>query len=150
MVRRQTGTSDLYPKDGPPARRHTCPAWWFPANLPDSIAVAHGVTKLNQNTLIDNQNYLAFSPRVGLAWRPFKNLHNTVFRAGYGCSGQRSQELTPSVYLRSNRSMLLSLPVVRTIRTLLYRILFQLFHPASAFPLYQPVKLGSNPDHVSL
>ncbi len=41
-----------------------------------------GVTRLKRNNLIPN-NYLGFSPRIGLAWRPFAG-SNFVVRSGYG------------------------------------------------------------------
>ncbi len=134
----------LYPKDGPPAAG-TLSGLIVPANLPASVPVAPGVTKLSQNTLVDSQNYVPFSPRVGLAWRPFKSLPNTVFRAGYGLfwsavAGTYSigvsaqQPFYASIVAggANNPNVTLQNP-------------FPTVPPASAYPLYQPVKLGSNP-----
>ena len=42
------------------------------------------MTQLPYNRLFDEQNWLAFSPRLGAAWRPFAQLEHVVVRGGYG------------------------------------------------------------------
>jgi hypothetical protein len=134
----------LYPKDGPPPGG-TLSGLVVPANLPSDFPIAAGVTKLNHNSLIDSQEYLDLSPRVGIAWRPIKHLSNTVLRAGYGLfrsavAGTYSigvseqQPFYSSVIAggANNPNVTLQNP-------------FPNVPPPSAFPLYQPISLGSNP-----
>jgi hypothetical protein len=134
----------LYPKDGPPAGG-TLAGLVLPANLPSSFAVPAGVTKLNHNSLVDNQDRLGFSPRIGMAWRPSKRLSSTVVRVGYGLFrsavagtysiGVSAQQPFYSSVIAggaNNPNVTLQNP-------------FPNVPSPSAFPLYQPVSLGSNP-----
>jgi len=134
----------LYPKDGPPPEG-TLLGLVVPGNIPSNIPLANGVTKRSQNTLVDHQNWLGFSPRLGLAWRPIASRENLVVRAGYGLfwsavTGTYSigvtaqQPFYASVVAggASNNTTTLQNP-------------FPNVPPITAFPIYIPVKLGSNP-----
>ena len=134
----------LFPKEGPPPEG-TLMGLVVPGNIPSDTPLAPGVTKRSQNTLVDKQNWLGFSPRVGLAWRPIKSKQNIVLRAGYGLfwsavTGTYSigvtaqQPFYASVVAggASNNTTTLQNP-------------FPNVPPMSAFPIYIPVKLGSNP-----
>jgi hypothetical protein len=134
----------LYPKGIPPAGG-TLDGLVLPANVPSDIAIPPGVTKLDHDTLIDSQNWLGFSPRVGLAWVPFKSVPNLLVRVGYGMfwsavAGTYSigtsagEPFYGSVLAggASNPTVTLQNP-------------YPSVPPISAFPLYQPISLGSNP-----
>jgi len=134
----------LYPKDVPPTGG-TLAGLVLPGNLPATFPVPAGVTKLTHNSLIDNQEYLGFSPRVGLAWRPLKQIPNTVLRVGYGLFrsavagtysiGVSAQQPFYSSVIAggaNNPNVTLQTP-------------FPNVPSPSAFPLYQPIRLGSNP-----
>jgi hypothetical protein len=134
----------LYPKDGPPPDG-TLSGLVLPGNVLSSVTIPAGVTKLDHNTLIDQQNWLGFSPRVGLAWRPVKALQNLVVRIGYGvfwstvtgtyAIGVSAQQPFYAAIIAggaTNPNVTLQNP-------------FPNVPPLSAFPIYQPVKLGSNP-----
>jgi hypothetical protein len=134
----------LFPKGVPPAGG-TLEGLVLPANVPSDIAIPAGVTKLDHNTLIDTQNWLGFSPRVGLAYRPIKSLQNLVVRMGYGLfwsavAGTYSigtsagQPFYDSVLAGGGANPNVSLQNP-----------YPSFPPLSAFPLYQPITLGSNP-----
>ncbi len=134
----------LYPKGAPPPGG-TLQGLVVPANIPSNIPIPAGVTKLDHDTLIDSQNWLGFSPRIGLAWRPLKNVQNLVVRVGYGIfwsavAGTYSigtsagEPFYASVLAggASNPNVTLQNP-------------FPSVPPLSAFPIYQPISLGSNP-----
>jgi outer membrane receptor protein involved in Fe transport len=134
----------LYPKGVPPAGG-TLAGLVLLANVPSDIPIPDGVTKLNHDTLIDNQNWLGFSPRVGLAYRPIRSLQNLVVRVGYGLfwsavAGTYSigtsagEPFYASVLAggASNPNVSLQNP-------------YPSVPPISAFPVYQPIVLGSNP-----
>jgi hypothetical protein len=134
----------LFPKEGPPPEG-TLMGLVVPGNIPDDIPLPAGVTKRKQNTLVDKQNWLGFSPRIGLAWRPIASKQNVVLRAGYGLfwsavTGTYSigvsaqQPFYASVVAggASNNTTTLQNP-------------FPNVPPITAFPIFIPVKLGSNP-----
>jgi hypothetical protein len=134
----------LYPRGVPPAGG-TLAGLVLPGNVPSNIAVPTGVTKLDTDTLIDSQNRLGFSPRVGLAYRPIKSLQNLVVRVGYGLfwsavAGTYSigtsagEPFYASVLAggASNPNVSLQNP-------------YTTVPPITAFPIYQPIVLGSNP-----
>jgi hypothetical protein len=52
-------------------------AWRVPVPPP-------GVVKLKTKSIFDHENWYPFSPRVGLAYRPFAGLDTFVIRSGYG------------------------------------------------------------------
>jgi hypothetical protein len=134
----------LYPKGVPPAGG-TLDGPVLPANVPSDITIPPGVTKLDHDTLIDSQNWLGFSPRVGLAWAPVKSAPNLLLRLGYGMfwsavAGTYSigtsagEPFYGSVLAggASNPTVTLQNP-------------YPSVPPIIAFPLYQPITLGSNP-----
>ena len=134
----------LYPKGAPPAGG-TLMGLVLPANVPSDIAVPSGVTKLDHNTLIDNQNWLGFSPRVGMAWQPLKSVPNLLLRLGYGLfwyavAGTYSigtsagEPFYASVLAggASNPTVTLQNPYPNV-------------PSLASFPFYQPIALGSNP-----
>lgn len=43
-----------------------------------------GVTQLPYNRLVDHENWLGFSPRIGATWRPREAWSNFIVRGGYG------------------------------------------------------------------
>jgi hypothetical protein len=134
----------LFPQGVPPAGG-TLQGLVVPNNVPSNIVLPNGVTKLGTNTLADNQNWLGFSPRVGFAWRPLKNVQNFVFRGGYGLFwsavagtysiGTSSGEPFYDSVLAgggSNPNVSLQHP-------------FATLPAPSSFPIFQPISLGSNP-----
>ncbi len=54
----------------------------IPSN--SSIVVPPTFTKLDRKTMVEKENRLGFSPRVGLAFRPIASNTNFVVRTGYG------------------------------------------------------------------
>lgn len=134
----------LYPKDVPPAEG-TLSGLVLPANTPSNIPIPAGVTKLSTNTLIDNQNHLGFSPRIGMAWRPLKSLNNLVIRMGYGLF-YSAVAGTYSIGTSAGEPYYIStLAGGASNNTVTLQNPFAPFPPSSAFPVYQPIKLGSNP-----
>jgi len=49
-----------------------------------SIVVPPTFTKLDRKTMVEKENWLGFSPRVGLAFRPIASNTEFVIRTGYG------------------------------------------------------------------
>lgn len=43
-----------------------------------------GVVQLPYNRLVDEENWLGFSPRLGVTWKPLERAENVVVRGGYG------------------------------------------------------------------
>ncbi len=62
----------------------TLQGFMLPANVPSDVPIPDGVTKLDTNTLVNNNNWHGYSPRVGLAWTPSARRTNLVVHAGYG------------------------------------------------------------------
>ncbi len=54
----------------------------IPSN--SSIVVPPTFTKLDRKTMVEKENWLGFSPRIGLAFRPIASNNNFVIRTGYG------------------------------------------------------------------
>jgi hypothetical protein len=133
----------LFPKDGPPVDG-SLSGLVLPANVPSSITIPTGVTKLGHNEFIDNQNWLEFSPRIGLAWRPIKALKNTVVRVGYGLFWS----FIPSMMsIGTTEQQPFYASVVAggaTNPNVTFQNPFPSVPPLSSFPLYQPVQLGTN------
>jgi len=134
----------LYPQGIPPAGG-TLNGLVVPANFPSGTAIAPGVTKLDHNTLVDSQNKLGFSPRIGVAWRPLKSVNNLVVRLGYGLfwsaipgtysigvSAQQPFYASITAGGAANPNVSLQNP-------------FPTVPPLSAFPIYVPVAKGTNP-----
>lgn len=134
----------LYPKGVPPAGG-TLSGLVLPANIPSSIAVPPGVTKLEHDTLIDTQNWLGFSPRIGMAWRPLKSARNLVVRLGYGMFWSAVAG-TYSIGTSAGEPFYASVLSGGAANP---NVSLQHPYPSvpslSAFPLYQPISLGSNP-----
>ena len=133
----------LYPQNGPPAGG-TLNGLVLAGNVPSNITVPPGVVKLSHNTLIDSQNWLGFSPRVGLAWRPIKSLQNTVLRVGYGLFWS-AIPATMSIGTTAQQPFYASVVAGGAINpNVTLQNPFPSVPPLSSFPLYQPVQLGSN------
>lgn len=69
--------------DGPPPGGSLL-GYTLPSNVPSSVPIPAGVTKLDHKYLADHQNWKGFSPRLGLNWRPIASRNNVVLRGGYG------------------------------------------------------------------
>lgn len=67
---------------GPIPAGGTYAGFEIPGN--SDIVVPPTFTKLDRKTMIEKQNWLGFSPRVGFAFRPIADNSNFVVRAGYG------------------------------------------------------------------
>ena len=134
----------LYPKGVPPAGG-TLEGLVLPANIPSNIAIPAGVTKLDHNTLIDSQNWLGFSPRIGLAYRPLRNVQNLVIRLGYGVFWSAVAG-TYSIGTSAGEPFYASVLAGGASNP---NVSLQNPYPSvpslSSFPLYQPISLGSNP-----
>ncbi len=134
----------LYPKEGPPPGG-TLSGLVLPANVPSNLYIPPGVTKLSHNTLADNQNWLGLSPRVGFAWRPVKSNNNLVVRGGYGIFWS-TLPATFSIGVSEEQPFYASVSgggVTNPNVTL--QNPFPGVPALTAFPLYSPLKLGSNP-----
>ncbi len=133
----------LFPKNGPPAGG-TLDGLVLAGNVPADITIPPGVIKLNHNPLIDSQNWLGFSPRVGLAWRPIKGLENTVVRVGYGLFWS-AIPATMSIGTTAQQPFYASVVAGGAINpSVTLQNPFPTVPQLSNFPLYQPVQLGSN------
>jgi hypothetical protein len=134
----------LYPQNGPPPGG-TLSGLVVPGNLPSNITVPAGVTKLSHNTLVDGQNWLGFSPRIGLAWQPLKNRPNIIMRMGYGIF-YSAVPGTYSIGVSEQQPFYASVIAGGANNP---NVTFQNPFPnvpsLSQFPLYSPVSLGSNP-----
>jgi outer membrane receptor protein involved in Fe transport len=62
----------------------TLAGFTLPANVPDNVTIPEGVVKLDTKTLANTNNWLGFSPRIGMAWVPFDRWRNVVVHSGYG------------------------------------------------------------------
>ena len=135
----------LHPQGIPPAGG-TLAGLVVPANIPSNITIPSGVTKLPGDTYVDHQYWLGFSPRVGLAWRPFQKMQNIVVRVGYGmfysavtgtyAIGTTEQEPFYVSYVAGGSTG----PT-----TTLQNPWPTPAPPLSAFPIWQPIALGTNP-----
>jgi len=67
---------------GPLPAGGTYAGFEIPSN--SSIVVPPTFTKLDRKTMIEKENWLGFSPRIGLAFRPIASNSNFVIRTGYG------------------------------------------------------------------
>lgn len=54
----------------------------IPSNA--NVTVPPTFTKLNRKTMVEKENWLGFSPRIGFAFRPIGSNESFVVRAGYG------------------------------------------------------------------
>ncbi len=133
----------LFPKDGPPPAG-TLQGLVLPGNVPSDIAIPAGVVKLSHNEFIDHQNWREFSPRVGLAWRPFKNLQKTVVRVGYGLFWSFIPSMMSIGTTEQQPFYASSVAGGATNPNVTFQNPFPTVPPSSSFPLYQPVRLGSN------
>lgn len=102
-----------------------------------------GFQKLTTNTIVYKENWLAFAPRVGLAFRPIAGNENLVFRAGYGLfwssvAGTVSEQANFDPYYVWNSAG------GADINSATFQNPFvNLPPPTSAFPYYAPYKLGN-------
>ena len=133
----------LYPKGIPPAGG-TLEGLVVPANIPSNIVLPAGVTKLPGDSFVDHNFKLGISPRVGLAWRPFARLHNAVLRVGYGMffsavTGTYSIGTTAGEPFYDSVSAGGSVNPNVTLQNPWASV-----PPISAFPIFQPVSLGTN------
>jgi outer membrane receptor protein involved in Fe transport len=134
----------LYPQDGPPAGG-TLAGLVLPANVPSNITIPAGVTKLNHNTLADHQDWFGFSPRVGFAWRPVKSNNNLVVRGGYGLFWS-TLPATFAIGVSEEQPFYASvIGGGATNPNITLQNPFPGVPALSAFPIYQPLQLGSNP-----
>src|SRR5215472_7838885 len=107
-----------------------------------NIAVPNGFTKLHRDTLIPD-NWLGFSPRVGVAWAPFRSLNNFVVRAGYGIYWSAiSGTVTEQAWLDPWYMSISSGGSVNPNATFQNPFIPAL-PPASAFPLFVPYTLAN-------
>ena len=102
-----------------------------------------GFKKLSTDSIVYNQNYLGFAPRIGLAYRPIASNQNLVLRTGYGLfwssvAGTVSEQANFDPYYVWNsaggadiNSSTFQNPFVN------------LPPPTSAFPYYKPYTLGN-------
>ena len=133
----------FYPQGIPPAGG-TLQGLVLPANVPASTPIPSGVTKLLTNTMVAEQNWLGISPRVGLAWRPVRSVQKLVVRVGYGIfysaiAGTVQGGLTThQPFYASVTSGGATNP------TATFQNAFPNVPQPGAFPLYQPIRLGSN------
>jgi Carboxypeptidase regulatory-like domain/TonB-dependent Receptor Plug Domain len=133
----------LYPQNGPPAGG-TLSGLVLPANVPSSIQIPAGVTKLGHNTLADGQNWLGLSPRVGFSWRPLKS-NNFVVRGGYGIFWS-TLPATFSIGVSEEQPFYYSVITGgATNPNVTLQNPFPGVPALSAFPIYTPLQLGSNP-----
>jgi outer membrane receptor protein involved in Fe transport len=134
----------LYPKDGPPPGG-TLEGLVVPANFPSNLPIPTGVTKLSHNTLVDHENWLGISPRVGFAWQPIKNLHDFVVRGGYGFFWS-TLPATFSIGVSEQQPFYAStIAGGATNPNVDFQNPFTPVPALSAFPVYSPLQLGSNP-----
>jgi hypothetical protein len=134
----------LYPQDGPPPGG-TLSGLVLPANVPSSVPIPAGVTKLGHNTLADGQNWLGLSPRVGFAWRPLKTNNSLVVRGGYGIFWS-TLPATFSIGVSEEQPFYYSVIAGgSTNPNTTLQNPFSGVPPLSAFPIYTPLQLGSNP-----
>ena len=102
-----------------------------------------GFKKLDTNTIVYGENWLAFAPRVGLAYRPIASKDNLVFRAGYGLfwaavAGTVSEQANFDPFYVWNSAG------GADINTATFQNPFvNIPPPTSAFPLYVPYTLGN-------
>src|SRR5258706_5201075 len=102
-----------------------------------------GFTKLKTNTIVYNENWLGFSPRVGLAFRPVAKNGNFVLRAGYGTFWS-SVAGTVSEHANFDPFYVWNSAGRADINTPTFQNPFvNLPPPTSAFPLYIPYTLGN-------
>jgi hypothetical protein len=133
----------LFPQDGPPPGG-TLDGLVLAGNVPSDITIPPGVVKLDHNALIDHQDWLEFSPRVGLAWQPIKSLKNTVVRVGYGLFWSFIPSMM-SIGTTAQQPFYASVVAGgSTNPNVTFQNPFPTVPPSSSFPLYQPVELGSN------
>ena len=102
-----------------------------------------GFTKLPTNTIVYNENWLGFAPRVGLAFRPIAGNENFVMRAGYGLfwssvAGTVSEQANFDPYYVWNSAGGADLA-----STTFQNPFPNLPPPTSAFPIYIPYTLGN-------
>jgi hypothetical protein len=134
----------LYPQDGPPPGG-TLSGLVLPGNVPSNITIPAGVTKLNHNTLADGQNWLGLSPRVGFAWRPVKKNDNLVIRGGYGIFWS-TLPATFSIGVSEEQPFYYSVIAGgATNPNITLQNPFPGVPALTAFPVYTPLQLGSNP-----
>jgi hypothetical protein len=102
-----------------------------------------GFKKLDTNTIVYSENWLAFAPRVGLAYRPIASKDNLVFRAGYGLfwasvAGTVSEQANFDPFYVWNSAG------GADINTATFQNPFvNLPPPVTAFPIYTPYTLGN-------
>jgi hypothetical protein len=81
-ARGQNANFDSRLVTGVPPPEGTFAGLTIPSNA--NVAVPPGFTKLATRTVVDHNNWLGFSPRLGIAYRPVAGLESFVMRAGYG------------------------------------------------------------------
>jgi len=102
-----------------------------------------GFTKLKTNTIVYNENWLGFAPRIGLAFRPIARNENLVIRAGYGLfwstvAGTVSEQANFDPFYVWNSAG------GADINSATFQNPFvNLPPPTTAFPLYIPYTLGN-------
>jgi hypothetical protein len=102
-----------------------------------------GFTKVSSNSPIYNQNWLAFAPRIGLAFRPIAANENFVLRAGYGIfwstvAGTIAEQSNFDPYYVWNKAGGADLA-----STTFQNPFPNPVPPSTAFPYYSPYTLGS-------
>ncbi len=102
-----------------------------------------GFTKLNTKTIVYNENWLGFAPRIGLAFRPIANNENLVFRAGYGIfwssvAGTVSEQANFDPFYVWNSAGGADINT-----STLQNPFVNIPPPTSAFPVYIPYTLGN-------
>ena len=112
-------------------------------NVPSDITTPAGVAKLNHDEFIDHQNWFEFSPRVGLAWRPFKALQKTVVRVGYGLFWSFIPSMMSIGTTAQQPFYASTVAGGSTNPNVTFQNPFPTVPPLSS-SLYQPVQLGSN------
>ncbi|HXJ40605.1 MAG TPA: hypothetical protein VNH18_15100, partial [Bryobacteraceae bacterium] len=99
----------------------------------------------SHNTLVDGQNWTAFSPRIGLAWQPLKNRPNIIMRVGYGIF-YSAVPGTYSIGVSEQQPFYASVIAGGANNSgVTFQNPFPNVPSISQFPLYKPVSLGSNP-----
>ncbi len=132
----------LYPQGVPPTAG-TLQGLVLPANVPSTVPVPDGVAKLDRNTFAE-QNWLNFSPRIGVAWRPLRRTQNLVIRVGYGLFYSAIAG-TVQGGLTTHQPFYASVTAGGAANpNVTFQNPFPNVPPPTAFPLYSPVKLGSN------
>ena len=102
-----------------------------------------GFVKVRSNSPIYDQNYLAFAPRVGLAYRPIARNDKFVFRMGYGIfwssvAGTVTEQSNFDPYYVWNKAGGADLLATSWQNPFPVPV-----PPTSAFPVYLPYTLGS-------